>query len=190
MNSLNKKMIRPKEAENRNKVRELTFAAMFVALIAVGAFLSVPIGAVSMTMQTFSVMLAGLMLSRRNALLSVIAYLLLGLAGLPIFAGGVGGMAILVKPGVGFLIGFIPLALLAGFGKDKNTKEKTAYLVLGNVVLYLIGFAYMIYYFNHFSTQPMGIVKLLQVGVLPYLPGDMLKIGLAVMVSKYLKFKV
>lgn len=166
------------------KVRELTIAAMFVALIALGAFLSLPIGLVSITFQTLFVMLAGLILSRRSAVLTVFTYLLLGLIGLPIFSGGTGGLTILAKPSIGFLLGFFPLVLFSSFAQEKSLKQRVFYLLLGNVVLYFFGFAYMYYYFRFLVEKPMAMIQILQIGVLPYLPGDIVKIALAVFLSQ------
>ena len=165
---------------------ELTLTAMFVALIALGAWISVPVGVTSITLQTLFVMLAGLILPRKYALAAVGAYLLLGLIGLPVFAGGTGGLAILAKPSLGFLLGFFPLAYAASIHSSNPKKIKIVNLVIGNVVLYIIGFAYMYLYFNQFMAKPMSAAAILQVGILPYLPGDALKIGLATVLAQVL----
>ena len=91
---------------------------MFVALIAVGAFIKImlPIGpfAVTFSLQFLFALLAGLILGSRLGLLSVAVYLITGLIGVPIFAHG-GGPAYLLKPTFGFLIGFAMAAFVAGF---------------------------------------------------------------------------
>lgn len=175
------------------QTRKITITAMFVALIAVGAFLSVPVGAVHITLQTLFVMTAGLLLPKRQAVMAVAVYLLIGLIGLPVFAGGIGGLAILGKPSVGFLVGFLPLAWFSGMQFGQGKFSRFTGLLVGNVVLYLIGFTYMYWYFNMFVNKPMDVVKLLQIGVIPYLPGDIFKVVLAYLLAavlrKYLKLE-
>lgn len=175
------------KAQERMTTRELTLTAMFIALIAVGAWISLPIGLVSVTMQTLVVMVAGLVLPRRAAIMAVSGYLLLGLLGLPVFAGGSGGIAILAKPSLGFLLGFIPLVFVSTVVAGQNKAKILIGLLVANVLLYSLGFAYMYAYFNFFAAKPMSVIRILQIGILPYLPGDAIKIGLAVFIAQLFK---
>lgn len=179
-----KKMQRTKTLK---QTKELTWMAMFIAMITVGAWISLPIGLVSVTMQTLMVMLAGLILPRRMAIMAVSGYLLLGLLGAPVFAGGVGGVIIFSKPSFGFLLGFLPLVWLSGTVTDGNIFQKVVSLLAGNGLLYGLGFSYMYAYFNFFTAQPMVATRIFQIGILPYLPGDILKIGIAVLLAEILK---
>jgi len=79
-------------------IREITQIGMFSALTAIGAFISVPIGPVPITLQSFFVILSGILLGSKNAMLSQVVYLILGLIGLPIFAGFTGGLQTIFKP--------------------------------------------------------------------------------------------
>ena len=90
--------------------RQLTRVALFVALNVVTAQLSLTLGTVPLTMQTVSVRLAGYLLPVREAALAQVAYVLLGLAGFPVFAGGTGGPQALVSPSFGYLLGFVLMA--------------------------------------------------------------------------------
>ena len=87
-------------------LRELTFAALFVALIVIGTFVRIPVGGDYYTLQFLFTLLAGLVLGEKLGTLSVTAYVLLGLLGVPVFASG-GGLAYLFQPTFGYLIGFI-----------------------------------------------------------------------------------
>ncbi len=87
-----------------SKTKQLVFCSLFTALIAVGAFIKIPVPVVPFTLQYLFTMLAGLILGPRLGTISVTAYMLLGLAGLPIFTEG-GGLMYLAKPSCGFLLG-------------------------------------------------------------------------------------
>ena len=87
------------------KTRSLVYCALFTALIAVGAFIKIPIPVVPFTLQYLFTMLAGILLGSRLGSLSVLAYMILGLIGLPIFSEG-GGIGYVFKPSFGYIIGF------------------------------------------------------------------------------------
>ena len=94
-------------------LRMSVFSALFSALIIVGAYLKIPVGPVPIVLANFFVLLAGVLLGPKWGAASVGLYLLLGVVGLPVFAGG-GGIAYLTGPTGGFLIGYLPAAFLAG----------------------------------------------------------------------------
>ncbi|MBQ9248015.1 MAG: biotin transporter BioY, partial [Ruminococcus sp.] len=89
---------------SKNAVKDLVFTAMFAALIAVCSILSIPIGEVPITLQTFAVCLAAAMLGWKRGTLSVLIYVLLGAVGVPVFAGMTGGVGILAGPTGGYII--------------------------------------------------------------------------------------
>ena len=91
----------------------LTISAMFTALIAVGAFIKVPMPLLPFTMQTFFTMLACFLLPKKYSSLSAVLYLILGLIGVPIFTSG-GGLGYVLTPGFGYLIGFVVANYVAG----------------------------------------------------------------------------
>lgn len=93
--------------------------AAFIAVCAVLPSITLPSMAVPITLQTFAVMLAGVLLGARRGLLAVLLYLAVGLAGLPVFAQGAGGLAVLAKPSLGYLLAFPLAAALAGFLVDR-----------------------------------------------------------------------
>ena len=97
----------------RPTTREITYTALFAALIAVGALVSIPITTVPFTLQVLFVLLAGMVLGPRLGALAVIAYLLLGLIA-PVYAGGTSGLGALFGPTGGYLWGFLPAVVLTG----------------------------------------------------------------------------
>ncbi|MBB2922169.1 biotin transporter BioY [Cellulomonas cellasea] len=97
---------------------DVALVATFAAFIAVCAILpAIPVAglAVPITLQTFGVMLTGIVLGARRGALAVLLYVVVGLAGLPVFSGGAGGLAVVAKPSFGYIVGFVLAAALVGF---------------------------------------------------------------------------
>jgi len=135
-------------------VRDITFSAMFIALMAIGAnivswipFLT--IGSVPLTLQPFFAVLAGLLLGRRVAFISMVGYLLVGLAGAPVFASFSSGPGALFGPTGGFIFSFPIAAFLAGwYLQNKEQPQYFHFLIgatIGIISIYLIGTNYMIF---------------------------------------------
>ena len=129
--------------------KEMILSGLFTALIAVGAFLqiNIPVQPFPMhfTLQFFFVLLAGFFLGGRMGCISVCTYLMIGLAGIPVFASG-GGIGYLVRPTFGFLIGFVFAAFTAGKLAAKKEELTFAWLLIsalvGMIVMYLCGMFY------------------------------------------------
>lgn len=168
---------------SKNAVKDLVFTAMFAALIAVCSILSIPIGEVPITLQTFAVCLAAAMLGWKRGTLSVLIYVLLGAVGVPVFAGMTGGVGILAGPTGGYIIGFIPAAIIIGFAADKWERKALPLIVamvLGVLVCYLIGTIWFM------VVTGMGIGESLMLCVVPFLIPDGVKIALAMILSNRL----
>ena len=159
------------------RTRSLLLTALFAALTAVGAFLRVPVGPISFTLQVFFTCTAGLLLGPWYGAASQAVYVLLGLIGVPIFTEG-GGLMYVAKPSFGFLLGLIPMALIIGL---LTRREKCGFwrmvlaCVAGRVVLYAIGLPYMYFALN----GAWSVEKTLVSGCAIFLPFDALKIVLA-----------
>lgn len=106
-------MMQQEKMRQRGRTRQMVMCGLFVALIALGAFIKIPLPLVPVTLQVFFTMMAGLLLGPRLGALSVIGYLVLGLAGLPIFTMG-GGPSYVLQPTFGYLIGFALGAFVTG----------------------------------------------------------------------------
>lgn len=151
--------------------RDLTYTALFTALIAAGAMLSIPLGAVPFTLQVTFVLLAGMVLGPRLGVLSVLAYLCLGLVA-PVFAAGASGIGVLVGPTAGYLWGFLPAVALTGWiasGARASLPRLLFAGLVGLVPIYLMGAWWLA------MQQQLSPSVALTVGVLQFLPLDVLK---------------
>ena len=159
------------------KIRTMTRVALFAALTAVGAFIRIPLGYSSITLQTFFTAMAGCVPGPWYGALSQLVYVALGLVGLPIFTQG-GGIGYLMQPTCGFLIGLIPAAWVIGriAGRKPEPKQIVPACLLGYGVLYAIGVPYMALILNTFLGKGMGFSAIMWAGMIPFLPGDMIKI--------------
>ena len=129
------------------KTKGVIYCGLFTALIAVGAFIKIPIPVVPFTLQYLFTMLAGLLLGSRLGTVSVLSYMLLGLAGLPIFSEG-GGLWYVFKPSFGYIIGFAVGTFVTGWIAEHMEKKTIARYLLANLAglfcVYAVG---MIYYY-------------------------------------------
>ncbi|MCI5862330.1 MAG: biotin transporter BioY [Lachnospiraceae bacterium] len=169
--------------------KELTLTALFAALIAVGAFIKLPISIVPVTLQTLFIFLVTFTTSRKVAVSSMIVYLAIGLAGVPIFASGGGFMYVLV-PSFGYLIGFL-VAVIVGSTllKIKNniyTRFLIGLLELG--IIYAIGILYFIFIMNVHYGKTFDAPYILYNLFWVYIPGDIISLAVAAFASARLRF--
>lgn len=171
------------QAKRKISTKDIVLIPMFTALIAIGAFIKIPLPTCPLTLQWFFVMCAGILLGSKKGAVSSFLYVLLGLIGLPVFTGG-GGFWYVLKPTFGYFIGFILCAFLIGLMVEKKMNAFAA-CIIGTAVLYLIGSAYAYVILNFFTEgDGMALGDLaFSFMVLP-LPGDILKVVLAVVVGK------
>jgi len=156
------------------------YAALLAALTAVGAYIAIPIGPVPIVLQNLFVYLMGLLLGLRWGLAGIGVYLLAGAVGLPVFSGGRGGLGHLIGPTGGYLVGFIPAVAVVGFITEK-TRGKLAFgilaLILATASIYICG----VYWLS--TVTNMTFSKALMVGMVPFLPGDLVKIVAALTIA-------
>jgi len=167
---------------NRHELTGFIYSAFFAALIAVLGIVSIPlpISPVPITGQSLAVMLAGSILTVRQAGFSVLTFLLLGAVGVPVFAGLSGGIGILVGPRGGYLIGYLVGAIVIASLKSKSNniwRLALANIVGGIIVVYILGVLWLSF------VTGMGIEKAIMVGALPYIPGDLFKVFVATVVG-------
>jgi len=161
-------------------VTDLALIAGFATLIGVFAQLTIPLPftPVPISGQTFAVLIGAAALGTRRATLGSVLYLGLGLVGLPWFAGGAGGLRVAADPTFGYLLGFIAASALVGLlaerRLDRSPWTMALVMVAGNVVIYAFGVSVLALDLH------VGIAKALALGVVPFLPGDALKLVLAV----------
>lgn len=169
------------------KIRFLIKTALLAALICVCAPWTVPIGPVPITLATFAVYLAGAVGGKKSGTLAAAVYVLLGACGIPVFAGFSGGVQAVVGPTGGFIIGYIPCALITGaFAQMKDNKKwaMPAGMALGTIVLYALGTCV----FMLQSKSELGFA--LTACVVPFLAGDAVKIALASLVAYLVKPRI
>lgn len=124
----------------KQKTVNLIFCALFTAIISVFAQIQIPTPLYPITLQTFAIALCGYTLGYKNSLFSVLAYILLGILGAPIFSGFCGGFHHISEPAGGFVIGFLPLCVICGLSAEsKSTLKKILLGVLGVLVMYVFG---------------------------------------------------
>ena len=163
------------------KTRDLTMTALMAALIcAVGPF-SIEIGPVPISLATFAIYLAGAMLGWKRGAAAVALYLLIGAAGVPVFAGFTGGAGLLAGVTGGYLVGYVPCALITGLGVSQTAQRPAWLLPLcmmgGTLVLYAVGTAWFMVQTGNPLAASLGIC------VLPFLPGDAAKIAAAACIA-------
>ena len=165
-----------------SRIVQVQTAGLFVALIAIGAFISIPlpISPVPIVLQNFFVLLAGLMLPAGWAFLSVTVYLLIGALGMPVFAGGTGGLAHFLGPSGGYLLSYIAVAPAVSIlsGRNRSWLLLSLSSVTGVAIMYVCGVPWLA------RVLELDFHHALMVGALPYLPGDLVKVVLAVLVIR------
>lgn len=169
--------------------KDLVLIPLFSALVAVGAFLKIPIGVIPVSLQFVFVMLAAFILGAKRGSLAVLIYVLLGLAGLPIFTGG-GGPQYILSPSFGYLLGMILAAFVTGTIAEK-TRRRTLWqnflaAFLGLLIVYALGVAWLYLIKNIYlgGSAPLG--ALIKAGFLVFLPADTFWCAVASLVAKRL----
>jgi len=162
--------------------RELAVAALFTALLAASAFISIPVGSVPFTLQVYVVLLAGIVLGPRLGALSVAAYLLLGLVA-PVYSAGASGLGTLLGPTGGYLVGFAAAAALAGLiagGPDTAVPRLVVAGLAGIAPIYILGATWLAL---QLDLPPATAVA---TGVAPFVWVDVLKVVAAVLTARAL----
>lgn len=166
----------------------MVLIAMFAILTAVGALISIPIPPVPVTLQYLMAMLTGAILGAKRGAISQILYVFMGLVGLPIFAGGKGGIGHILSPTFGYLIGFILCAFIVGLvvekTRDLNPIKLFAGGLLGLALTYLLGVSYLYAVLNISSDTSINLIGAIQVGFLPFVVKDLVMTVVGVFVIK------
>lgn len=167
--------------------QELTKMALCMALLVVSGYINIPlpITPTAITAQTLVINLIAMLLLPRQALMTVTAYLLLGLTGVPVFAGFSGGVGSFAGASGGYLVGFLAACVLMSLAYHKGESLIKAHrvrglictILIGMPVIYLFGAPWMSYVMN------MTLEATLLAAVVPYLAGDILKCVVAVVIA-------
>ena len=176
---------------NTNTVsKKIVFTALFAALIAVCGFISIPIPGtpIPIVLQNMLTVLTGLMLGPVWGTAATVLFLVAGALGLPIFAGGTGGIAKLMGPTGGFLYGYALATLIAGiiaqrpvYGKKTPLLRLILATVCGFLIMYIPGVIHFMRVMDKTFAQTMTLC------VIPYIPGDLVKMVLAILLAAKLR---
>ncbi len=165
-----------KRGVNSGRLRQMAEIAMLSAVLCVVSPFTIPVGAVPISLSTLCVYLMGASCGRRRATTAVLVYLLLGCIGVPVFAGFTGGVAHLLAPSGGFLLGYVVCALAEGWLVDRFCSKRLIYpvgIVVGMLCCFAVG---TVWFALLTGTNLTGTVA---VCVLPFLPIEAAKIVIA-----------
>ena len=166
------------------KIHTLTLTALFAALLCIISPWAVPVGPIPISLATFGIYLISAVGGWRSGTLAVIVYLLIGTVGAPVFAGFRGGAQTILGPTGGYLMGYIVCALCVGDASDRFDGRRPACLIgmiVGTILLYALG---TIWYMSQTSS---ALEPALLLCVLPFLPGDAVKIAAACVLAPLLR---
>ncbi|OOX78613.1 hypothetical protein BGH94_07815 [Snodgrassella alvi] len=156
---------------------QLLATTLAALLMAISANISIPLHPIPLSLQSLAVLLLGAFLGRKLAVLAILEYLLLGACGLPFFAGGHGGINVLVSASAGYLYGFIFSAYIAGWaaerGYDRHFFSGLCAFALAHQIIFVFGVFYLASYLH------TSIYHALQLGYLPFAGFDLLKFFIA-----------
>jgi biotin transport system substrate-specific component len=168
---------------NTFATKNIMLMGLFVALMVISSYIVIPIGPVPITLQIFVVLLAGILLGSKLGPMSIIAWMLLGIIGLPVFNQGQGGAVMLVGPTGGFIVAFVVMAWFVGYCTESNKGDSIKFMalvmVIAIVICYVLGIIGFKLSFAYFLHKPMTWTKAFVLAVAPFLPFDIIKAVLA-----------
>lgn len=159
-------------------IYELTICAILLSLLIVCAKISIPIGPIPITLQTFMVFTIPLLVERKLSFLILLSYILLGIIGLPVFSSG-GGFAYVLLPSFGYILGFLFSSICIINSKSKLVM--LASMVIALLCIYLFGSIYM--YIILIQNQTVNFIYIIEIAVLPFILKDCISIFLAYAIS-------
>ena len=173
---------------SRGKTYDMAYIAVFAVVMAICSWISIP-ATVPFTLQTFGVFLAVGVLGGKRGTLSILVYILLGAVGVPVFAGFSGGIGSLFGNAGGYIIVFLVGALVM-WGMEKVMGRKTwalaVQMVVGLIVCYAFGTVWFMIMYTR-SAGPVGLVTVLGWCVFPFIIPDLIKIAIALGLTKSLR---
>ncbi len=174
------------EMKTRNKVYPLAMTAVMTAVTCVLAPLSIPIGPVPISFTNLAIYLSLYILGWRRGTLSYLVYVLIGMMGMPVFSGYAGGLGKLFGPTGGYIVGFIPMAVLAGLviDRSRNRGIQMAAMVVGTAVCYALGTAWFCVVTGSQVGAALGLC------VFPFVPGDLAKMVIAMVAGPMVRTRL
>lgn len=165
--------------------KDIVLCGMFAAITAVASQIAIPVHPVPFTMQIFAVYFSGIILGSKRGFIAQVIYILLGAAGAPVFANFRGGFQVIAGPIGGYIIAFPIMAFIVGyFIKNKNRVGLFIGLILALVLCYILGTIQLS------IVTKLPITKAIQVGVIPFVIVDLIKIVVAYIIGIKVKNRV
>ncbi len=157
----------------------LAVTALMTAVTCILAPLSIPIGPVPISLTNFAIYLALYLLDWKKGTMSYILYLLLGFVGLPVFSGFTAGLGKLAGPTGGYIVGFLPMAVIAGIVIDKFKQRwiQIAGMIIGTAICYAFGTAWFCIQANYTVSAALAVC------VIPFIPADLIKMVVAMIIG-------
>ena len=163
------------------KTKNLVTSGIFTAVICIFSCLTIPVGTVPVTLSLFAVVLVSVVLGAKNAFMSSLAYIFLGLAGLPVFSGFQSGVMHLLGPTGGYIWSYLFISLIIGYSSDKSCPCIFFSSFFSLIVSYILGTL-------QFSiVQSVSFVSALYICVIPFVLFDIIKIALAIILGTNIK---
>ena len=170
-------------APHRTRLQDAGLVLAGVGVVALLAQVTIPLPLVPITGQTLGVILVGAALGSRRGAAALLTYLLIGLAGAPVFAEFSGGPASVLSPSFGFLLGFVPAAFVAGWfaerSWDRTPLLAMAGFVAASAVPFLFGVPYLAMILDAVMGVELGLGGVLAAGLWPFIPGGLVKAAMA-----------
>ena len=180
---LETQMIRQRLYYKHGKTYAITVTALMTAVTCILAPLSIPIGPVPISLTNLAIYISLYLLGWKRGTISYLIYLLIGLVGIPVFSGFTGGPAKLAGPTGGYIIGFIAMAIIAGLVIDNFHQPwlQLIGMIVGTIICYALGTAW--FCFEAKST----VSAALSICVFPFIPGDLIKMIIAMLIGPAIK---
>lgn len=170
------------------KIKNIALCGMCAAVLVLCAWIAIPAGNLSLTLQTFGIFLCLGVLGGKLGALVILVYLLLGAVGVPVFSGFRGGLAVLLDASGGYLIGFLACGLIYWLLTSLFPKKQVFAMIAGLLVCYCIGTFW--YYRLYLSAGGSGTLTVILLQNLIFLPADLIKMLLARQISKRISKKI
>ncbi len=181
--------MKEKTKEKFLDTKSMILCALFAALIAAGAFIKIPVPMVPFTLQFLFTNMAGLLLGRKHGLIAVLVYIIVGIAGVPVFTQG-GGPAYVLQPTFGYIIGMAIGTWLCGYLVERWGDGFKSCLLAGFinlVVVYIIGMTYLYFIKDLYLGTPISFKNLIIYCCLVFIPGDGLSCVIGAFLTKRLR---
>lgn len=174
------------EKNNKFGVKNIVYIAVFSILIAICSWISIP-STIPFTLQTFAVFLTIYLLGGRDATISIIVYLLLGIIGVPVFSNFGSGIGVIIGPTGGYLIGFIFISLIMWL-IETIFKNKLVFKIIGSIIGLIVCYVFGTIWFQYiYLSGDTTFLATLSICVLPYIIPDIIKIAIALLLDERLK---